>query len=677
MMADNCTKYWTASALALTLASVLCPGDLAAASDPVLPDLTSLSLEELMTIEVTSPSKRAEPLGDTPAAIFVLTRDDIRRSGARTIPDVLRLVPGVEVAQVNGHTYAVSARGFNSRFANKLLVLMDGRSVYTPLFSGVFWDRQDTLLEDVDRIEVIRGPGASLWGANAVNGVINIITRPASETQGTYVELGGGLRETAFGAVRQGVDLSDDVYLRAFGKVDYRDEQQTPAGEDGGDSFRAAQAGFRLDAARGVDDFQLHGGAFRTRATEEFDEPTLTAPFTVERDTSFNATGGYLLGRWDRQLDSDASVALQSYLDYETFEDVRLSSDRLTWDIEFQHDFQAEERHRMVWGLGARTTYDQFDGDFAVDLDPDNDLSYLLSGFIQDTFSIVPDELDLTIGSKVELNSYTGLEVQPNARLLWHADERHTFWGAVSRAVRTPSRAERDVRLNNAVIPPSAPGGLPTVVSLFGDHGVVSEKMMAYEAGYRLQAHRQLSFDLAVFYNQYKDLLTATQGVPYLDTSLGQPAVVAPLTAASLLEGRAYGFELVTNVQPATNWRLQIGYAYTEIDLEPVPGPTDLTSGIEGASPHHSASVVSYVDVSDTLTFDTTARYVDDLPSLGVPSYLTFDARVAWQPHPGVELAVVGRNLAGSHLEFSSESILAGSTTEVEPSLFATLRLSF
>jgi iron complex outermembrane receptor protein len=642
-------------------------------------DLTNLSLEQLMQLEVTSVSKRPERLSDAAAAIYVITQEDIRRSGATSIPEALRLAPGIEVARIDSSKWAITSRGFNSRFANKLLVLIDGRSVYTPLFSGVFWDQQDTLLADVERIEVIRGPGATLWGANAVNGVINIITKPAAQTQGSLVSGALGTDRASL-AARHGARLGENTALRVFGKGFSRDAGRTAVGE-GEDEWRQQRGGFRLDSQpTDADSVTVSGEAFAGSTGETFLTQTLTPPFSLAQSDDTETTGGHLLGRWDRKLSEQSSASVQAYYGRTNINDPRIVEARDTFDIEAQHDVALGERHRLIWGLGYRVTADEVDSSPTIVLDPDSRTSHLFSGFAQDTITLIPNELDLTLGTKLEHNDFTGFEVQPNARLSWLPTANQTVWAAVSRAVRTPSRAEADVAINQMTLPPGTaqnPSALPAFLRAIGNRDFGSEELVAYEAGYRIQVDPQLTFDLAAFYNNYDDLRGARLGSPFLELSPLPPHLVVPALGDNVLEGQTYGFEVVADWRPRAWWRLQGTYSLLQVELHSKSGAAPMAEIEEGYSPQQQAALHSYVDLSETVTFDTSLRFVDQLSTLGVPSYLTLDARLGWRAAPGLEVALVGRNLLDdAHPEFGSET-LASSPTEAERSAFVTVQWRF
>lgn len=437
-------------------------------------DLTQLSLEELMNIQVTSVSKKSEPLSRAAAAIFVITQEDIRRSGAQSLPEVLRLAPGIEVARVDAHSWAITSRGFNDRFANKLLVLVDGRTVYTPLFSGVFWEAQDLMMEDIERIEVIRGPGATLWGANAVNGVINIITRSARDSQGILLTAGAGTEEPGFGAVRYGTRLADDVYLRAHGRYRTHDGSLRLDGRPAEDDWRAAGGGFRLEwgptADRGL---TVQGDFYRDRFHQRYTLTSFLPPHSWEVPGINQVEGENFLVRWGHLLPDASRLQLQFYWDRSRNESVIFNERRSTMDFDLQHQIRLTESQELVWGFGYRTSGDRIAPTSTIQLDPDRRRTHLFSAFAQNEVELVADRLQLMVGSKFEHNDFTGFEIQPGLRLAWTPKPEQTFWGSVSRAVRTSSRAEHDVRINGAILPPGTVHPLlPAQVAMVRQPGV-------------------------------------------------------------------------------------------------------------------------------------------------------------------------------------------------------------
>src|SRR3954471_10189888 len=601
--------------IALLLAACVCHAQSTNTPSLFPQELKTNSIEDLVKLEVFTGARKPEPLAQTPAAIAVITQDDIRRSGVTSIPEALRLAPGMQVARVDSHTWAITARGFNDVFANKLLVLQDGRSLYTPLFSGVFWDIQDTVLEDIDRIEVIRGPGATLWGANAVNGIVNIITKSAKETQGTLISAGGGTEEHAFINLRQGGKLGEDLYYRIYGKYFNRDESIQPNGMEAHDAWQMGRGGFRLDwEPPGQNLYTLQGEAYGGLLDEIYTVPQPSGATSLSDQNVVR--GGFILGRWTHALTDSSDTKLQFYYDRADRKTAIFKEKRDILDLDFQHRFQFLKRNDFVWGLGYRISADKVDTNLAISLFPPERHDQVFSAFLQDEITLVPEKLHTTLGSKFEHNDYTGFEVQPNGRLSWTPNDWQTFWGAVSRAVRTPSRAESDIRLQQQV----APG---VSAQITGDPSFTSEKLTACELGHRAQFLKHFSIDIAAFYNFYDDLRT-------IEPVGGNPL---SLTAANQLTGEAYGIEVAPNWQIADCWRLGGAYSYLRLELHRKPGSQDPNAEREeGRSPRHQIMVRSSWNLPWHLELDAQLRYVDSLPDLNIPSYTVMDSRLGWRP---------------------------------------------
>jgi iron complex outermembrane recepter protein len=587
-------------------------------------ELKQLSIEQLMEIDVTSVSRRSEQLSKAAAAITVITGEDIRRSGVSNLPDALRLSVSMHVAQSNGNTWGITSRGFNSSFAtaDKMLVLIDGRSVYTPLFSGVFWDVQDVPLEDVDRIEVIRGPGATLWGANAVNGVINIITKSAKATQGGLVTAAAG-NATDLGSARWGGRLGAGTYYRAYGKYYHHDALELEQGGSAHDPLRRTQGGFRVDRDdAGAGAFTLQGDVYQGGYSE------------LIRPDDTNLDGGDLLGRWKRQLSPGSSMDLQVYYDRSHRRTLNYFEERRdTVDVDFQHHFPVGRRQDVVWGLGSRVTRDEVTNSQAVEFLPDHRTLNLFSAFVQDEIALVPDRLRLTVGTKLEQNSYTGLEVQPSVRAAWTPDERHTVWAAISRAVRTPTRLDEDAIF-------LAPNGQPV---LSGSSDVVAEELLAYELGYRMQPTPDLLLDAAAFYDLYDHLRTF------------EPVAGGGFVFANKLGADAWGVELRSSWQPAPWWRLHAGYAWFGKHLRLAADSNDPTGGrLVGDDPRNRYSLRSVMDLPGGFELDGWLRHVDELASPEVKAYTEMDVHLGWRWSERLELALVGQNLLHArHVEFA------------------------
>ena len=655
--------------MSVCVALMLLLSAIASAQDALMSPsrLKRLSLEELTKIEITSAARRPESLSLTAAAVAVLTPEDISRSGFTSIPEVLRMVPGLNVARVDSQTWAITSRGFNDVFANKLLVMIDGRSVYTPLFSGVFWEVQDTILEDIERIEVVRGPGATLWGANAVNGVINIISRHTRDTQGLLIAGGVGTEDRAFTGIRYGVKISEGAFLKVYAKHLDRDTSALAGGRQAHDAWDMSRAGFRIDWDPNPQNaFTFQGDIYNGDKDRIYSIPIETFPFSGRVEGSDHIAGGNLLARWTHTLSGGSQLTVQSYYDRTVRDTPVFSETRDTGDVDLQHRFLLGEHQEVVWGLGFRSTRDDVTNTLNVSLVPAQRTLNLFSAFLQDEISIVPDRAGVTLGSKFEHNDFTGFEVQPSVRGWWVPAKGQTLWASVSRAVRTPSRAESDVRINPAPPVPLPPGS----ITLFGNPEMSAEEVIAYEIGYRVQPVERLTFDVAAFYNEYEQLRTIERV---------RPGPVSPSVAWNNLTGETYGAELSATAQPFERWRLQGSYSFLEIHLHRSRRSTDVSSEAagEGSSPHHQIAVRSLLDLGWNVQFDSTFRYVDALPAPGIPSYLAVDLRLAWSPRKNLEIALVGQNLLDDrHPEFAP-TFIGTERTEVERSILATVKWGF
>ncbi len=613
--------------------------------------LKQMSLEELMNIEVTSVSKRAEKLMTAASSIQVITREDIRRAGVTSIAEALRLADNIQIAQKNAHDWAITTRGFNTDLANKLLVLIDGRTVYTPLFSGVFWDRQDYLLEDIDRIEVISGPGGTLWGANAVNGVINIITKNSQHTQGLYVETGGGTELKHFSGVRYGGMLSPATSFRVYGKVFGRDNAVFSNGKDAGDAWQMGQAGFRMEV----------NSSLKNQYTFQGDYYNGEVGLSVGGETK--VTGGNFLSRWTHTISDKSHTSLQVYFDRTYFaqpvpeawnDDSTvllapagvLKEGLNTYDVDFQYHFPLGDRHRLVWGTGYRRTYDSVQNAPALAFVPSVLRRNLFSSFLQDEIRVLKN-LYLIIGSKVEHNDYTGFELEPNVRIQAQLTTDQTVWGAVSRAVRMPSRVDRDIRL-------PTPGFSPLVDNLLiGGANFKSETLIAYELGYRTQVNTKVSASIAGFYNCYNNI-RSTSFSP-------APALLGlPLFYENNLKGKTYGVELSINYQLFPWWRLHSGYNYLKENIRVKPDTADFNNALnETADPPNRFSFRSSMNLPKNVEIEIGLRWIDAFryndvgKPATVPNYVETEARLGWQPKKWIEISIVGQNLLRSrHQEY-------------------------
>ncbi|MDZ4401165.1 TonB-dependent receptor [Prosthecobacter sp.] len=595
--------------------------------DPV--KLKRLPLDQLLETEITSVSRRVEPLKRAPSAIDVVTDEDIRRTGANNLQDALRLATGLHVAQVDGHDWAISARGFNTTTSNKMQVLMDGRNLYTPLYSGVFWDVQHTFMPDVEQIEVIRGPGATLWGANAVNGVINIRSKSARDTQGWLLQGGAGNVEQGFGGVRYGGKIGDTFY-RVYATTLNRADMSRERGGNARDAYSLTQAGFRTDT-------DLSAGDLLT-----FQGDMYTGRFGQLVANDVEASGGNLLARWTRTLSADSSLMLQGYYDRThrlvpgTFEEVRNN-----YDLEFQHSFTVNDAHDIVWGLNFRASQDEISnlGPGLAFL-PAAETLYLISGYIQDDFHVIPNLLTVTLGTKLEHNSFSGFEYQPSLRFALTPTPNQTFWGAVSRSVRTPSRIDQDLFAPNPAF------AAPT--TLQGTRAYQSEVLLAYELGYRARPLSNVTTDLALFYHDFSHVRSI------------EPIGAGPtLTFGNLLEGEVYGAEFEAKWQATRWWRVEGGYTVMRTHLRTDAGSRDTRGGtVEGNDPNNIFVLRSLWDLPGDFELDATFRYVGALPRPQTPAYSTLDLRLGWEPKPGLELAIVGRNLLDAkHPEYRTTTV--------------------
>jgi iron complex outermembrane receptor protein len=598
-------------------------------------DLKQLSLEDLLNVEVTSVSRHPQRLRSTASAIQVISGEDIRRSGATSLPEALKLADNLDVVQKNSHDWGITARGFNTQLANKLLVLIDGRTVYTPLFSGVFWDVQNVMLADVDRIEVISGPGGTQWGANAVNGVINVITRSARDTQGSYVEASAGNQLHDLVAARYGGSTSPQTYYRVYAQTFDRGAESLGDGSDAHDGWNQTRVGFRIDSQRSASESVMLQGSYY-----EGHEDVVTG------DTA-RVSGSSVLGRWSRTLAPGSQMNLQAYFSRTHLEDPFppfvlggaplapagfLVDDLDTFDIDFQYRFAWGERQHVQWGAGYRYTRDRVDNAPSVAFLPERLDQRLYSAFVQDEIAFGPT-LTLTVGSKFEHNDYTGGEVEPGARLLWDVDPGHSLWLALSRAVRTPSRIDRDL------VEP-APGSPLTV--LVGSEQFQSETLVAAELGYRAQFNDRVTTSVSAYRNAYRDLRS---------TGL-TPVSGLPLVFENNVEGYTYGLELAIDVQATESWRLHFGYDPIREHLRVKPGAFDFNAALnEVADPHDRVSIRSALDLPGGLEFDANARWTSPRAINSgavietIPSYWDLELRLGWHPSEHLELSLAGQNL--------------------------------
>jgi len=626
-----------------------------------------MNIEDLMNIKVSSVSRTEEKLSRTASAVFVITQEDIRRSGALNIPDLLRMVPGVDVGQINANTWAIAVRGFNSRFSNKLMVLLDGRRLYIPTTGGVFWDVVDVPLEDIERIEVIRGPGGSVWGANAVEGVINIITKKAAETSGGLVSAGGGNLAQGFGTVQYGGNLDKGkMDYRVYTKYQDNDHLPNATGQNGGDGWHLLDGGFRTDSALSDKDNLTTQGSMYTGEEDipTFTLPSLSSPSPVFVDTPVNLSGGYLQSVWNHTFSARTDTTLEvSYDSYRRNDTLR--EGRETLYVDFQHHIAVGTRQDIRWGLTYEYTDSDTDGGLLFSVDP-ADLSASLFGcFVQDEIVLVPERLYLTVGTKLEHNNYTGWAAMPGTRIAWQPNKKNMIWAALSRAVHTPNETDIAARQNFAGF--VGPGGLPAVAGIAGNPDYRNEELVATEAGYRASVSDRISFGVAAFYNHYTHQQTLEPGTPFLEAQPPPLHLFIPSLFANLMHGEAHGFEISSDWKVMNRWSLSPGYAFEQVNMHAEPGSLDTTSAAlnDGISPRHSAQLRSRVDLSHGLAWDAAAYFVGRLPGENIPAYTRIDTQLTWEWSERGTVSLVGQNLQRDHhLEFEDflQSIVSSQT---------------
>jgi iron complex outermembrane receptor protein len=620
-------------------------------------ELKHMSIEELMTLQITTLSRVPEPSTAAPAAVHVITREEIRRSGATSLPEAVRLAPGIQVARIDAARYAVGTRGFADRLSRSVLVLIDGRAVYSPLFAGTYWETQSVMLEDVERIEVIRGPGGTLWGANAVNGIINIVTRPAADTQGPLVTSTAGTGLPGMVGVRHGGRRGSLAY-RAYAQGFARSPMFHPAGADY-DEWRMVQAGFRGDwtlaQRRSV---TLQGDVYGGRLGQQVAMPDPAFPYsrTLTRDAP--VYGGNVLARWSGPLRSNGEFQLQTYYDQTTRDELPVGEGRRTFDVDFLHRLQTDRRHDLVWGAGYRLTSDEITAMAPTAFDPSGRTDNLFSTFVHDDIAVIADRLRLIVGTKLEHNAYSGFEVQPSGRLVWTPDATNTFVWSVTRAVRTPSRVETDYSTRTVADPT-----VPAFVQLRPNPGFEPEKVVAYEAGYRVRPIPRLFVTASAFVNDLHDTLSTELQTPFVELSPPPARLVLPVMFANRLHGNSHGLEVTADFRPTSWWRWTGAYSFLRVQMTRDPGSSDVSQErrYEGLSPHQQVDMQSSFDLPRAISLDWIFRYVSKLPAGPVPAYATSDVRVAWQVRPELELAVIGRDLHHArHLEWPGEGPSGG-----------------
>lgn len=635
-------------------------------------EITSIPLESLMNIKVSSVSKKEQTMQDAAAAVFVISQDDIRRSGATSIPELLRMVPGIQVGRIDSNKWAISSRGFNGRFSNKLLVLMDGRSLYTPFFIGIYWEIQDTALEDIDRIEVIRGPGAALWGSNAVNGVINIITKPANSTKGLLVSSGGGTYEKTFTTGRYAARINKTTDLRLYAKYLERGAFVDKNGNDANDSYYMARTGFRLDSnLTSKDSLTIQGDYFSGSLSETYHLYHLPTPQNPNYSSiiphTSDTSGGNIISSWKRQLSENESVSLKLYYDHSERSMLVAPQNFNTLDIEFQHRLPIATVHDVIWGASYRYNRYKTTNTPTLWFDRTQVTNHQINAFIHDDISLIPDTLFLIMGSRFEQSDAAGFELQPNGRLLWKPTPHQSLWGAVSLATRAKTIGEEDIHYNYSVIQPNTgpnSTSLPLRLEIVGNKNFKSEEVIGYELGYRTEVTPTFSIDAAMFYNRYSNMRVITPTTGYGEPSANSPSnLVQPYYLSNDMHGYSFGGELSADWNPLEWWRLQGSYSFERLIMKLGGTSNDYINkgNAEGDTPRHQLSIRSGVNLSRFMTLDLWLKGVtplDSIDGMTIPGYVELDARLAWNVSPNLKIILVGQNLIDDHhQEFMPEYI--------------------
>ncbi len=643
--------------------------------------LKQLPINKLSKVQFYNPNtqlaaRKSRALIENPSAVFVLSGDEVRRAGITSLPEALRLIPGVQVARLYGSRWAISARGLNGYISSKLLVMIDGRTIYTPLRSEVRWGEHDMLIEDLDRIEVIRGPGASLWGANAVNGIINIVTKPAAQTQGGLASLllGDGDENTVL-ALRYGAQLGKQGSYRLYAKTADYDALKTPQGSDAGDAWNAQMIGFRADYEKSKqDDFMLQGQLSRNDMNWGVQLLEDNATAFVLRDDPIDNQEGSLLGRWQHSL-ARGEWVLQSYYHWKDYNELFYKEKRKTWDVDFQHRITLDTRQEYLWGAGVRYSSDDLQGlTRMLGYAPKQRNDWLFSAFVQGEFVLQPERWRVLLGSKFEHNDYSGFEYQPSIRLLWSPHEKHRLWAGVSRAVRTPSRTDHDGFVESQTQLPQIP--VPVTFAVHGNADYQSESLLAYELGYRYLPNRHFLLDSSVFLHEFKNLRSAEP----LAIDLNQMPPYLLFQLDNLMYGEILGAELSLQWQATGNWRLSANYTYTTAYLHLQADSHSLFGEAEeGDTPKHQFNLFSQWDVTPTLQLDSVFYYVGTVENQNTPDYLRMDVHLGWQLNQRLKLDAGVRNaLTQQHAEFGN--VIGGNVeipNEIPRSVYIQLRYRF
>jgi len=601
--------------------------------------LKKLAIEDLMNLPVSSVSKKLETLSEATAATTIITAEDIKRLGMNSIPEILRFVPGIEVARIDANKWAISSRGFNGRFASKMLVLIDGRSVYTPLFSGVYWDVQDTLLEDVARIEVIRGSGAALWGANAVNGIINIITKSSKETQGNLVSVEAGNELKYQVSARHGGQIDETTHYRVYTKQTSHGSFYQPKQPENNDTWDQKRVGGRIDSKPTEQlSYSIQADAYISDYNN--------VPTRKRNDTLSEAKGAHLLFQSDYVIDPQRQFSFLAYFDHTQRTSISSDTQHNTWDIEAQYRFPLASSHEIMIGAGYRSIHDSIIGLQSFSVIPTQRTDHILNGFVQDKITLKENKLYLTLGSKIEHNDYTGIEIQPSAHLLWTPNDKNSIWATVSRATRTPARTDSDYLITSPYF------------HIEGNKGIESENLISYEMGYRVQVKTGLSFDMSAYFNDYDSLINVE-----LDKVENRKTFYKQRNSE---KGQAFGFEFSSKWQVNSTWLLQLNYSWLDLKITKKAGFTDTTREVN--SPRNKITLLSSLSLSPKWKIDNFYSYVDELKPIDIPAYHRFDTQIRYQYSDDLDFALSWKNMFDKkHFEFTGGSGLFA--TEVEDSI--------
>jgi iron complex outermembrane recepter protein len=623
--------------------------------------LADQSLEELMNIEVVSVSKKAQRLGSTAASVFVITAEDIRRSGISVLPELLRLAPGVQVSRLSSGEWAIAIRGFNDEYSNKLLVLVDGRSVYNEFYGLVFWDTLNLPIDDIERIEVIRGPGAAMWGTNAVNGVINIINKSAKASQGGLIAGGGGSQATSTGAVRYGGEAAPGAFYRVGAQNTTYDPLQILSSASPSHGWVNHSGDFRLDwDISAKDSLLVSGGVYQSAVGAIVPAATISSPNAPPADDRITSDGGNVTARWQHVYSDTSSIEAHFSCEHMLRNDPQSKFDLDVFDYGFQQHKQAGSRNDVIWGFSGRQDSFHSTPTLALRLNPLNSSRDEVALFAEDEIALIPNKLSFIMGAQVSHTETIGYAIQPTARLLWTPTKSLSSWIAVSRAERTPSLSDRGLDYYESPI--TIPSGSPSIPSLLGVVHVMgnpsaqSETVLAYEAGQRLQAAKQISFDVSTFYNIYQHLSSLSTGAPALAFSSGIPYLEIPVSYENDRHGESYGAELSTTWNATTRWRLLGGYNWLRAETHSAPGDASVDEvRTSSATPHHQWIARSNFDLTRTIQIDAALYYYAAMPQTGIPQHLRGDLRIGWRPSAKIELSIgVQDAFEANHLEYES-----------------------